>query len=101
MCAGESWICDPVKEGRDAGVYGAEGRDKVADVGVLGPKGRSQLVQNARESELPVLEDETAGQRRADALTSICLDSLTGPNPAGETGRAVTVAEIFIEAAWA
>ncbi len=91
----------PVKEGRDAGVYGAEGRDKVADVGVLGPKGRSQLVQNARESELPVLEDETAGQRRADALTSICLDSLTGPNPAGETGRAVTVAEIFIEAAWA
>ena len=91
----------PVKEGRDAGVYGAEGRDKVADVGVLGPKGRSQLVQNARESELPVLEDETTGQRRADALTSICLDSLTGPNPAGETGRAVTVAEIFIEAAWA
>ncbi len=34
-------------------------------------------------------------------MTSICLDSLTGPDPAGETGRAVTVAEIFIEAAWA
>ena len=47
-----------------------------------------------RETELPVLEDETRGQRQLDALASICLDSLTG---SGAEGRAVTVAEIIID----
>ena len=46
-----------------------------------------------RETELPVLEDETKGHRQLDALASICLDSLTG----GETGRDVTVAEVVID----
>ena len=31
---------------------------------------------SARETELPVLPDQGQGQRRADALTTICLDSL-------------------------
>ena len=60
-----------------------------------------QVVLNAlsaRETELPVLEDQNSGQRRADALTSICLDSLTATDAEGETGRAVTVAEIFVDA---
>jgi len=54
----------------------------------------------ARETELPVLPDQRQGQgqRRADALTSICMDSLTGTSESGEPGRAVTVAEIFIDA---
>ena len=47
-----------------------------------------------RETELPVLEDETRGQRQLDALASICLDSLTGT---GAEGRAVTVAEVIID----
>jgi hypothetical protein len=51
-----------------------------------------------RESELPVLAGEGHGQRRADALTAICLDSLTGTDPTGDPARAVTVAEVFIDA---
>jgi hypothetical protein len=69
-----------------------------------------------RETDLPVLPDQGNGQRRADALTSICLDSLTGTDPAmypaddwdtdatpeppvpGAERRAVIVAEIFIDA---
>jgi hypothetical protein len=52
----------------------------------------------ARETELPVLaEGGSQGQRRADALTTICLDSLTGSSEEGEAGRAVTVAEVFID----
>jgi 5-methylcytosine-specific restriction endonuclease McrA len=51
---------------------------------------------SARESELPVLPGQGQGQRRADALTTICMDSLTGSSEDGE-GRAVTVAEIFID----
>jgi hypothetical protein len=51
----------------------------------------------AREGEFPVLPHQGQGQRRADALTSICLDSLTGTSEEG-TGRAVTVAEVFIDA---
>jgi hypothetical protein len=50
-----------------------------------------------RETEFPVLAGQGQGQRRADALTSICLDSLTGTSEDG-TGRAVTVAEVFIDA---
>jgi hypothetical protein len=52
---------------------------------------------SAREGDFPVLPHQGQGQRRADALTSICLDSLTGGSE-GETGRAVTVAEVFIDA---
>jgi hypothetical protein len=57
----------------------------------------------AREGEFPVLPGQGQGQRRADALTSICLDSLTGTSegterPEGGIGRAVTVAEVFIDA---
>ena len=53
-----------------------------------------------RETELPVLPEQTNGQRRLDALAAICADSLTG-TAAGAEGRAVTVAEIFIDAALA
>ena len=53
---------------------------------------------SVRETELPVLpEAGSQGQRRADALTTICMDSLTGTSGEGEPGRAVTVAEIFID----
>jgi hypothetical protein len=60
-----------------------------------------QIVERAlthRETDLPVLAGEGQGQRRADALTSICLDTLTGTDPTGDPARAVTVAEIFIDA---
>jgi hypothetical protein len=62
-----------------------------------------QVVERAlthRETELPVLPGEGQGQRRADALTAICLDTLTGTAHDGENegARAVTVAEIFIDA---
>ena len=51
----------------------------------------------AREGELPVLPHQGQGQRKADALTSISMDSLTGGSEEGGTGRAVTVAEVFID----
>jgi hypothetical protein len=54
-----------------------------------------------RETELPVLpgEGHGQGQRRADALTAICLDTLTADTGStGDPARAVTVAEIFIDA---
>jgi hypothetical protein len=51
-----------------------------------------------REGEMPALDDETRGQRAADALASICLDSLTGSST---EGRAVTVAEVFVDASLA
>jgi hypothetical protein len=55
-----------------------------------------------RESQLPALEDQSQGQRRVDALTSICLDSLTTTSESeNENGRAVTVAEVFVDAALA
>jgi hypothetical protein len=54
-----------------------------------------------RESQLPTLEDQSQGQRRVDALTSICFDSLTGTGNPGQTDRAVTVAEVFVDAALA
>jgi hypothetical protein len=64
----------------------------------VGPDG--EIIARAlhkRETELPVLEEQTSGQRRLDALASLCLDSLTGTSEGGE-GRAVTVAEVFIDA---
>ncbi|HJU81619.1 MAG TPA: HNH endonuclease signature motif containing protein, partial [Acidimicrobiia bacterium] len=63
-----------------------------------------EIIANAlhrRETELPVLEEQSSGQRRLDALASICLDSITGTADDGESNRAVTVAEVFIDAALA
>lgn len=69
----------------------------------VGPDG--EMIANAlhqRETELPVLPDQTNGQRRIDALSSICLDSLTGTaGGEAENGRAVTVAEVLVDAALA
>jgi hypothetical protein len=65
----------------------------------VGPDG--EMIANAlhkRESELPVLEDQNLGQRRLDALASICLDSITGTADDGESNRAVTVAEVLVDA---
>ncbi len=62
-----------------------------------------RIIENAltkRETELPALPDQGQGQRRADALTSICMDTLTTTGN-GDTGRAVTVAEVFVDAALA
>jgi Domain of unknown function (DUF222) len=72
------------------------------------PGADGQIVAAAlhrRETELPVLPGEGSGQgqRRADALTAICLDTLAGETGSGEgdSMRAVTVAEVFIDAALA
>ncbi len=48
-----------------------------------------------RSDLLPDLPGVGRSQKLADAMSSICLDSLTG----GSEGRAVTVAEVFIDAA--
>jgi hypothetical protein len=56
-----------------------------------------QLVEKAllqRSDELARLPGEGRSQHLADALTSVCTDSLTG----GSEGREVTVAEIFLDA---
>jgi len=50
-----------------------------------------------RADDLPVLPREGQGQRMADALTTICLDSLTESSQ-GTSDRAVTVAEVFVDA---
>ncbi len=58
-----------------------------------------------REGELPAF-DVTSGARKADALTSICMDSLTtntsgtsgDGDEAGVLGRGVTVAEVIVDA---
>jgi hypothetical protein len=58
-----------------------------------------------RESRLPALPTQNRGQRAADALASICLDSLTGTSGENDGGehqdRAVVVAEVFVDAALA
>lgn len=56
-----------------------------------------------RANQFPVLPDPPSqGQLLADALTSICADSLTASSePDREPKRAVTVAEVFIDAALA
>jgi Domain of unknown function (DUF222) len=51
-----------------------------------------------RADQLPSLASEGQGQRMADALTTICLDSLTESSEEGTTNRAVTVAEVFVDA---
>ena len=48
-----------------------------------------------RSDLLPDLPGIDRSQKLADAMSSICLDSLTG----GSEGRAVTIAEVFIDAA--
>jgi len=53
-----------------------------------------------RESQFPSLPDQSQGQRRVDALAAICLDSITS-GETDEVGRAVTVAEVFVDAALA
>ncbi|MEX0666757.1 MAG: HNH endonuclease signature motif containing protein, partial [Acidimicrobiia bacterium] len=47
-----------------------------------------------RSDEFPHVPGVDRSQRLADAMSSICLDSLTG----GSEGRAVTVAEVFVDA---
>jgi hypothetical protein len=53
-----------------------------------------------KADEFPDLPDQTQGQVLADALTAVCADSLTGGSE-DHPGRAVTVAEIFVDAALA
>jgi len=63
-----------------------------------------QLVDKAlrqRADEFPSLPDQTQGQQLADALTAVCADSLTASSEPGHQGRAVTVAEVFVDAALA
>ena len=63
-----------------------------------------QMVDKAlrqKADEFPDLPDQTQGQLLADALTSVCADSLTGSSEPGKEGRAVTVAEVFVDAALA
>jgi hypothetical protein len=47
------------------------------------------------------LPDQTQGQLLADALTAIATDSLTGSSEQGESGRAVVIAEVFVDSALA
>jgi len=59
-----------------------------------------QLVEKAlleKADGFQPLPGEGRSQRMADALTAVCLDSLTGSSE----GREVTVAEVFIDAALA
>jgi hypothetical protein len=56
-----------------------------------------QVVEKAllqRADEFPPPPGEGRSQRMADALTSVCLDSLSGSSE----GREVTVAEVFVDA---
>ena len=67
----------------------------------MGPDG--EMIAQAlhrKETELAVLEDQSSGQRRLDALAAICLDSLTGGGGEEDEGgerRAVTVAEVLVD----
>jgi hypothetical protein len=54
-----------------------------------------------KAGEFPHLPDQTQGQVLADALTAVCADSLTGSSEPGKEGKAVTVAEVFVDAALA
>jgi hypothetical protein len=53
-----------------------------------------------KADEFPSLPDQTQGQLMADALSTVCADSLTGGSE-DDPGRAVTVAEVFVDAALA
>jgi hypothetical protein len=52
-----------------------------------------------KESQFPNLPGQNQAQRRADALVAICTDSLTGDHSDHQDREAVTVGEIFIDAA--
>jgi hypothetical protein len=59
-----------------------------------------QLVEKAllqKADGFAPMPGEGRSQRLADALTSVCLDSLTGSSE-GQEGREVTVAEVFVDA---
>ncbi|MEX0699218.1 MAG: HNH endonuclease [Acidimicrobiia bacterium] len=51
-----------------------------------------------KADEFPNIPGQSQGQLLADALTAVCADSLTGSSEPGKEGRAVTVAEIFVDA---
>jgi hypothetical protein len=60
-----------------------------------------QIVDQAlrlRASSFPNIPDQSQGQLLADALTDLCLDSLTGGSESEEPGRPVVVAEVFVDA---
>jgi hypothetical protein len=54
-----------------------------------------------RADEFSNVPGQSQGQMLADALSSVCADSLTGSSEPGNEGRAVTVAEVFVDAALA
>ena len=65
-----------------------------------------ELVDKAlrsRADSFPTLPGQTQGQGQllADALVSVCSDSLTGGSESNPDARAVTVAEVFVDAALA
>lgn len=63
-----------------------------------------QIVDQAlrqRASSFPNIPDQSQGRLLADALTDVCLDSLTGGSEGEPPGRPVVVAEIFVDAALA
>jgi hypothetical protein len=60
-----------------------------------------QIVDEAlrqRASSFPNIPDQSHGQQLADALTDVCLDSLTGGSESEQPGRPVVVAEVFVDA---
>ena len=63
-----------------------------------------QIVDEAvrqRASSFPNLPNQSQGQRLADALTEVCLDSLTGGSESEEPGRPIVAAEVFVDASLA
>jgi hypothetical protein len=61
-----------------------------------------QIVDEAlrqRASSFPNIPDQSQGQLLADALTEVCLDSLTGGSESEQPGRPIVVAEVFVDAA--
>jgi len=60
-----------------------------------------QIVDEAirqRATPFPNIPDQSQGQLLADALTDLCLDSLTGGSESEQSGRPVVVAEVFVDA---
>ena len=61
-----------------------------------------QIVDQAirqRAASFSNLPDQTQGQLLVDALTDVCLDSLTIGSETEQPGRPVVVAEVFVDAA--
>jgi hypothetical protein len=60
-----------------------------------------QVVDKAlrdRASTFPDIPVQSQGQRLADALTDVCLDSLTGGSESEASGRPAIAAEVFVDA---